>query len=315
MIKAIDLLKNKIMIAVYIAVILILIGQIVTPGFASYSSIVNILTLSSFLGIITIGQMFVILSGNEGIDLSVGTLMSFGAVLAARIINGQDGNLFLALVMVVLVGLAFGFGNGLGVTVLKIPPLIMTLAMSSVVNGIELVYTNGLPSGSSSPLLSAIGSQRTAGVPNIFWLWIIIIAVVTVLLIYLRWSTMLYGTGSNVLTAKLSGTNTKKTIAIAYAISGMTSMLTGLLYLGYTGTAYLTIGGTYLMPSITAAVIGGVSLSGGQGNYLGASMGAIVLTILTALLMSININEATRQIIFGIVLLALLLVYARKKSI
>jgi len=307
--------KNKIMVAFYIVIVLFVIGQIVTPGFASAISLVNILTLSSFLGIVTLGQMFVILSGNGGIDLSVGTLMSFGAVLAAKIIDGQDQNLPLAIFVVAVVGIGFGALSGFGVTLLNIPPLIMTLAMASVIYGVSLVYTNGLPDGSASPALMVLGQQRSLGLPNIFWLWLIIIVVVSLLLTYLRWSTKLYGVGSNALVAELSGTNKTQTLVIAYAISGMTSMLAGLLYLGYTGTAYLTLGNRYLMPSITAAVIGGVSLSGGEGNYGGAAMGAVVLTVLTALLTAININEAQREIIFGLVLVVLLLVYARKKSV
>ncbi|MCL1896945.1 MAG: ABC transporter permease, partial [Clostridiales bacterium] len=180
---------------------------------------------------------------------------------------------------------------------------------------VSLVYTNGLPDGSASPALMALGQQRSLGLPNIFWLWVVIIVVVSLLLTYLRWSTKLYGVGSNALAAELSGTNKTRTLLVAYAISGMASMLAGLLYLGYTGTAYLTLGNRYLMPSITAAVIGGVSLSGGEGNYGGTAMGAVVLTVLTALLTAININEATREIIFGLVLVVLLLVYARKKSV
>ncbi|MCL1895197.1 MAG: hypothetical protein FWG03_01475, partial [Clostridiales bacterium] len=142
MIKAERFFKNKIMVAFYIVIVLFIIGQIVTPGFATASSLVNILTLSSFLGIVSLGQMFVILSGNGGIDLSVGALMSFGAVLGAKLINGQDQNLLIAIIVVAAVGIGFGMLSGLGVTLLNIPPLIMTLAMASVIYGVSLVYTN-----------------------------------------------------------------------------------------------------------------------------------------------------------------------------
>jgi len=315
MIKAEFFYKNKILVAFYIVIALFGIGQIVTPGFGTASSLVNILSLSSFLGIVTLGQMFVILSGNGGIDLSVATLMSFGAVLAAKIMMGLDQNMPLAIIVVALVGLGFGLLSGLGVTLLNIPPLIMTLAMASVITGVSLVYTNGLPDGSAAPALMVLGQQRTLGLPNIFWLWIVIIAGVSIFLKYSRWATKLYGVGSNALAAELSGTSKNKTLIVAYALSGMVSMLAGLLYLGYTGTAYLTLGKSYLMPSITSAVIGGVSLSGGEGNYGGAAMGAVVLTVLTALLTAMNISEAQREIIFGLVLVVLLLVYARKRSV
>ena len=307
------ILKNKSTIAIYIIVGLLVIGEIVAPGFLSYSSLVNILTIGAYLGIIVVGQTFVILSGNEGIDLSVGAIMSFGVVMSSQIVDGKDENMPMAFLLIVVVGLILGAINGFGVAFLKIRPLIMTLSMASVVSGISLVYSGGMAKGNASPMLVEIGIGKSLGLPNVFFIWVIITVIVCIVLANTKWGVKLYGTGSNKLTAKLSGTKIEWSYMMAYMISGLMAMICGYIYLGYIKQPTYNLADMYLMPSITAAVIGGVSLTGGTGNYFGAALGAIVFISLQSMLFALRTGAAEREIIFGIVLLVLLTIYARRK--
>ena len=142
---------NPIVIALILAVILFAVGGIVQPGFASYGQAMNILRLAAFLGIVAAGQTLVIISGGEGIDLSVGAVITLGAILF-RIGDGQNDQALLALAIALGVGLLIGATNGLGITLLGIPPLVMTLGMTGVVQGLILVITGGRVEGGAAPL-------------------------------------------------------------------------------------------------------------------------------------------------------------------
>jgi ribose transport system permease protein len=228
--------------------------------------------------------------------------------------NGENGNIWLAALVVLAVGFGLGCVSGAGVAFFGMPPLVMTLAMGSVVQGLTLIYTGGQPKGRSAELLQVIGTGRTADIPHILIVWVVIAAIAIVLLSQTRWARLLYGIGENDLTARLSGARTRVIRTVAYGLSGAIAALAGLFLLGYTGTAYLDIGSKYVMPSIAAVVIGGVSMEGGKGKYAGVIAGAIVLTTLSSILVSLNTGEGGRQIVYGLVLLVLLGMYAKRKK-
>jgi ribose transport system permease protein len=305
--------SSKVMIAYFLIILLFIVGQIVSPGFSTFSNIMNVLNISALLGFIALAQTIVALSGDEGIDLSVGAMASLSAVMSSQMMGGLDGNLTQAVVTVIIVGFLIGCINGFGISYLKIPPLVMTLAMASVIQGISLVYTNGQPKGMASPAWKQLGTGQTSGVPNLVLLWILVAITVALFLMWTKWGHVLYGLGSNRLTTELSGVNTRIVRTVVYGSSGAIAAFGGALLLSYTGTSYLDIGSAYMLPSIIAVVIGGVSLAGGQGNYTGTVAGVILLTTLSSILITLHIGEGGRQIIFGVVLLLLLIAYARQK--
>ena len=306
--------ENRVAMAFIIAIILFLLGGIINPGFLHLNHMLNILSLSSFLGMVVLSQTLVILAGGEGIDLSVGAIISLSTVIASQIINGSDAKLLPAALVVLAVGFALGLVNGAGAAFLKIPPLVMTLAMSSVIQGIALVYTQGQPKGRASELLIAAGSGRTGPFPNILFIWIIVVIAAVLILQRTRTGKIVYGTGENDLTAELSGIKTKLVRFLIFGFSGMISAFAGLCLLGYTGTSYLDLGSTYVMPTIAAAVIGGVTLAGGNGSYLGAVAGAIVLTTLNSIMVSLKSGEGGRQIVYGAVILIVLTIYSKREK-
>ncbi|MEH7387905.1 ABC transporter permease [Bacillus sp. JJ1521] len=300
-------------IAYLLVILLFIIGHLVSPGFSSFSNIMNVLNISALLGFIALAQTLVVLSGDEGIDLSVGATASLGAVMGTQIINGFDKQIIVAVLAVLVTGFLIGCINGGGIAYFKVPPLVMTLAMASVIQGMALVYTNGQPKGMASPALKALGVGNTFGVPNLILLWIFIMIIMGIFLKQTKWGMILYGLGTNRLTTELSGVNTKVFQMMIYGASGAIAAFSGLLLISYTGTSYLDIGTTYMLPSIIAVVIGGVSLAGGLGSYNGSVAGVILLTTLSSILITLNIDEGGRQIVYGVVLLILLIIYGRNK--
>lgn len=305
---------SKTLLPFALAIVLFILGEIVSPGFGEFSHIMILLKTSSFLGIIVLAQTIVIIAGNEGIDLSVGAIASFGAVLSATIISSQDANIPLALLLTLAGGFILGLVNGFGISFFRIPPLIMTLGMASVINGLIIIYSKGFAfGGSASPLLKTVGGQASfAGIPNMVIVWMILTVIALYVLGRTKLGLGLYGIGANDATAELNGVRTKRVRALAYAVSGAISALAGVFLLGYIGLAFIDIGSDYVLPSVAAAVIGGISLAGGSGSYLGAVGGSIVLTTLTALLTTLRMGEAGKQVVFGLVLILLLAAYGRR---
>ncbi|GAK58162.1 ABC transporter, membrane spanning protein (Ribose) [Candidatus Vecturithrix granuli] len=309
-----QMVLNQSCMSVVAIFILFLFGEIIFPGFISFSHVMSVLRMSVFLGIIALGQTLVVISGNEGIDLSVGSILSLGVVISAFILQGENLRIPIVLIVVPLIGFLLGIVSGAGIAYIGIPPLIMTLAMASVIEGSSLIITKGFPTGNAPPFLEVVGSGRIFEVPYLILLWGVIIVVVSLLLKRTKWGHILYGVGANSFTAELSGINVKRFRMVIYGICGAISAFGGLLLLSYTGTPYLNLGVPYLMPSIAAVAIGGISLAGGSGTYLGAVAGCIVLTTLNSILVALQTTEAMRQIAYGALLFLLIVAYTRRKS-
>jgi ribose transport system permease protein len=222
--------------------------------------------------------------------------------------GGSDAVTPLAGLVAVAAGLAVGCVNGFGIAVLRIPPLVATLAMASVVDGGLIVFDSVLqPSHAASPVLVGIAGRSSAGVPNIVIVWALVTAAAVWILARSAWGRRLAGTGANPIVALLSGTNVTLVKIAAYALSGGIAALTGFFLTGYVGQAFLGLGNAYILTSIVVAAIGGVALTGGAAPYPGVVAAAIMMTVLVSLLTAIDIGEAGRQIVFGATLLAFLL--------
>jgi ribose transport system permease protein len=304
------------LIAFLLAIGLFFLGGILRPGFANPAQAVNIVRLAAFLGIIAAGQTLVIISGGEGIDLSVGAIVTLGAILVFRVTDKQDSMVLPALGVALLAGTAIGAINGVGITALGVPPLVMTLGMAGVVQGLILVVTQGeLIGGSASIMGTLIAKPLILGIPGIVIIWIIFGLLMWLLLERTTYGRHLFAVGVNRVTSRLSGVGVPWTVALTYTLSGMLAALGGFLVLGFTGNVFLNLGDRYLFPSIAAVVVGGTLMAGGQGSYWGTMAGALVLTLITSLLTTLQLPEAFRLMILGLILLALLSVYGRQASL
>lgn len=301
------------MIALLLAIGLFVLGGLVHPGFANYSLAINILRLAAFLGVVAAGQTLVIIGGGEGIDLSVGSVITLGAILVYQVANGSDVMVLPALIVALAVGAGIGAVNGLGITLLRIPPLVMTLGMAGVVQGLILVVTQGRLTGATAPLMVAlITSPLAFEIPGVVLIWLLLGIVMWMLLERTPYGKQLFAIGVNRTTARLSGVRVPAILVLTYALSGMLAALAGFVLLGYTQRVFLNLGADYTLPSVAAVVVGGTVLAGGQGSYLGTMAGALVLTILSSLLTTLLLPESVRQIVFGATLLLLLSFYGRQ---
>ena len=308
-----QMVRQHMIIILLTAVIIgmLIIGDLVSPGFSSFGHVKDILRTASFVGICAIGQTMVILTG--GIDLSIGALITMGQIYGCVFVNGSNANTGWAFLAVAAIGGLFGMINGSGVSVLKISPLVMTLATSSLVSGVTLISIQGAPRGVASPLLEKIGAGFCCGLPSIVWVWILLAIIV---LLFLRKTVVgrkIYHLGMNVTAAKFTGIRTETLRTLVYAMSGMLSAVTGFLLAGNTSRAFLDSGKVYTMWSITAVVIGGTAMSGGSGGYAGTAAGAIIIIMLEGILTVIKMPESGRKIANGLIVLIMIMIYYRKK--
>ncbi len=307
---------NPALIALLLAAGLFVLGGVIRPGFTTFPLLINILRLAAFLAIIAAGQTLVIISGGEGIDLSVGAVVTLGAILIFRIVDGRDALVLPALLVALAAGAAIGAINGLGITLLRIPPLVMTLAMAGVVQGLILVITQGELVGAAAPsMVNLVSAPLLFGVPGVVLLWLLLGAAMWLLLQRTAYGKQLFAIGVNRTTARLSGVHVPAIVVSTYALSGLLAALGGFVLLGYTRNVFLNLGAPYTLPSIAAVVVGGTLIAGGVGSYWGTMTGALVLTVIGSLLTTLQLPESVRQIVYGAVLLLLLSVYGRQRSL
>ncbi|HEX2525958.1 MAG TPA: ABC transporter permease [Geminicoccus sp.] len=310
------LLAEPLVLASIAILVLLAAGELLSPGFARGDQITRLLTVAAILGIAAAGQSLVVIGGREGIDLSVGALISLGALTAGNVMSGSNGAILPAVLAAGGVTFAIGIVNGLGVTALRIPPLVMTLGMMGVIQGGLVVLSRGAPSGNAAPMLmSFVNQPLLLGLPGILFVWALIAVAMWFLLRRTSFGYAVYAMGSNERAAALTGMPTSLLRTLLYGLSGLFAGLTGVCVIGYTGNSFISVGDQYVLPSIIAVVIGGVSLAGGAGNYFGVMLGAIALTLLQSVLTTLQLEFWGRQIIFGAVLLGLMLLYGRQKQL
>lgn len=296
-----------------IVLALAVVGACVNPAFLSASNVWSVLSIAAMLSIASAGQTLVILSGNQGIDLSVGTVMTFAALLVSGIAGTSDAGLLPASAAAVAMGALVGLVNGLGVQMLRLYPLVMTLGVAFAVDGLGLVYAQARAPSMPGRVIETLGVGRVAGVP-----WIVIVALVVGLAMVLmltrsRYGRMLYLVGTNVRAARAAGVPTGRILVATYVASGVLSAIAGVILFGFAGSVNLSLGAPYTMMSVAAVVIGGASLSGGKGSFVGTVLGAIIFTLLTNLLITLGFSSALRYIASGLVLYAVLLATSREQ--
>lgn len=310
------ILTDPLVLATLSILFLLGAGELLSPGFARGDQIIRLLVVSAILGMVAAGQSLVVIGGREGIDLSVGALISLGAVLAGNAMSGSDGGILPAILVAGGVTFVIGLVNGLGVTLLRIPPLVMTLGMTGVVQGGLIVLSRGIPSGNAAPsLMGFVNRPLIFGLPGVLFLWALLGLGMWFLLRRTQLGYAIYAMGSNERAAVLTGLPVKLIRTLLYGLSGLLAGITGVVVIGYTGNSFVSVGDQYVLPSVIAVVIGGISLAGGSGNYFGVMLGAIALTLLQSVLTTLQLEFWGRQLIFGGVLLLLMLLYGRTKQL
>ncbi len=294
-------------------VALLLLGSLYSENFLSPEYLLQQLKVASFLGIIATGMMLVILLGQ--IDLSVPWVVTTGAMMACAAASYGTIGVVLSVPFGVLCGIGLGLLNGFGVAYLRIPSMIITLATNAVAQGLMVVYSGGFsPRDFASPPMRYLATGFTIpAVPNAVIVWAVVAAATIFLLSRTSFGRAVYGIGNRERAAYLSGVNTRRVVLVAFAISGGLAAFGGVLLAGYASKAAQSMGDAYLLPSIAAVVLGGTSILGGRGSYLGTVAGVILITLLQSILSVMQMQEFGRQIIYGAVIIVMLLLYGRER--
>jgi ribose transport system permease protein len=306
--------------ALLLAIVLFLLSGLLPNGFGNDVGVAiaqgtNIVRLAVFLGIIAAGQTLVIISGSEGIDLSAGSVVTLTAILTYVLVSGNDTMVLPALLVSLAVGALIGLINGSGITFLKISPFVMTLGMAGVVTGAIIVINHGNVSGKVAPIMTRLIARPWFGnVPGAILIWLIFGVLMWLLLERTTFGKQLFAIGVNRITSRLSGVNVTRMNIAVYTLAGALAGFGGFLVVGNTGVVFINLGQPFLFPSIAAVAVGGTLLSGGKGSYWGTMAGAIVLTLITSLLTTMQMDESVRRMVLGAILLLLISIYGRQRG-
>src|SRR5687767_7502726 len=295
-------------------VLLLFLGSLYSTSFLSPDYLLQQLKVASFLGVIATGMMIVILLGQ--IDLSVPWVVAVGGMMAAAATAyGGLGEAF-AIPFGVLCGVALGLVNGIGVAYLRIPSMIITLATNAVAQGLMVVHTGGFsPQDSASAAMRFIATGETVlGLPNALIVWALIGGGAVLLLNRTVFGRYIYAIGNRERAAYLSGVDTRAVVMAAFALSGGLAAFGGVLLAGYASKAAQAMGDAYLLPAVAAVVLGGASILGGRGSYPGTVAGVLLITLLQSILSVMQMPEAGRQVIYGVVIVGMLLLYGRESA-
>jgi len=296
------LARNRLIVLAYVGMLVLLaVTTFFSPGFLSESNLRSSVVLAAFIGIVALGQTFVIIGG--GIDLSVPWVLNCAAILMAIFCGGQDLPLVWAGPLLLAAGALIGLVNGVGVALFGVPAIIMTLATNVILQGLIVIYTGGLPTPQAPEMIRYLAVGRIGPVPVIGILWAVLAIVASLLLSKTAFGRYVYAVGSSATVAAFSGVPAARTTIVTYMLSGTTAALAGMLLTGYSGQAYLGMGDPYLFTSIAAVAIGGASILGGSGHYLGTIAGALVLTVLAGLLPALGLSTGALMVVYGVVIL------------
>jgi ribose transport system permease protein len=309
--------------------VILFIGALAEPAFLSPDYLLQQLHVASFLGVSATGVMLVILLGH--IDLSIPWTIAVGGMMAtgaAGILGPELGATF-AIPFGILCGAAIGVINGLGVAYLRAPAMIFTLGMNAVAQGLMVYHTGGFaPQDRATEFMRELTvGHLVPGVPNPLLIWIVLGGATMFMLNRTTLGRQIYAIGNQERAVFLSGVDTRRVIVICFVISGACAAFTGVLLAGWANRSYQAMGDPYLLPTIAAIILGGTNVLGGRGKYTGTVAGVILITILQSMLsvvqpqryfvqLGLDIPADTfRQVVFGAVIIAMLLLYGRQKAL
>jgi ribose transport system permease protein len=295
-------------------VLLLVAGGVIMPNFLTPGYLLQQLQIASFLGVIAAGATLIILIGH--IDLSVPAGITAIAIVTTTVAGSQDPLVAsMAIPVGLLAGAAIGLVNGVGVAILRLPSMVWTLAINSMLIGSIVFFTGGFkPRGVAPPLSISLSLERSFGIPNAFLFWLVVMAAMFYLLRRTVYGKYLIAIGNSEKAVYLSGVRVRLVTTLTFIVAGVFTAIGAILLSGYANQAYQGMGDPYMLPVITAVVIGGTSIMGGQGGYGGTIAGAIFITLLSSILSVLQMPEAFRQIVFGAIILAMLLIRGYKRS-
>jgi ribose transport system permease protein len=302
-------------------IVLFVVFSLASPNFFKFDNIVGILLATAVNGVLALGVTFVIISG--GIDLSVGTVMTFSAVIAGVVITFWGLPVPLGILAGLLAGGSAGLVNGLVISKMKVPPFIATLGMlyatkglSLVISGLKPIYFNDTPIFREIAMGSVLGAAIPGfAIPNAVLILFGAAIVAGLMLAKTVLGRYTFAIGSNEEATRLSGVNVDLWKTGVYTVCGIFSGLAGILIAARLNSAQPSLGSGYELDAIAAAVIGGTSLSGGEGTILGTIIGAFIISTLTNGLRILSVPQEWQMVVTGgIVVLAVYMDILRRRQ-
>jgi len=285
-----------------VLVILIVFFSIMAENFLSFTNFMNILRQVSFIGISALGMTIVIITG--GIDLTMGSSVSVISVGLALLMVNTD----IPVVFIVLIGLIMGVGigavNGVVITKFKVPPLIATLALMLSIRGVSYILTRGMPVSGFPKSFAVIGKGYVFGIPVPVIIMVVVFVFGWILLNKTRFGRYVYAIGGNREATRLSGVDVHKNLILSYIICGVLGSISAIVILSRLGSGMSSTAGNFAFDVLTAVVLGGVSISGGEGRLEGVIFGVLVMGVLSNGMVLMNVYEYYQMVIKGLVLLA-----------
>lgn len=303
-----------------VLVVLVVAFANMTEGLSlSMSNIRNVLLQSSMRGIVSIGQLFVILTA--GIDLSVGALAGLCAVLGAslltegpRSIVGSPVSLATAIAVMLSVGIGIGVFNGFSVSRIRMPALIVTLAVWQMANGGVFQLTQGVEISGLPNSMAFFGQESILGVPVPTIIFVVTAAAAYFVLHHTTFGHSVYAVGGNPVTAWLSGINVRNIVFMVYVISGFLAALTGLVLVSRNMSGGMWTATGLEIDCIAAVVVGGVSLGGGKGTLVGTILGVMIIGVMNNGMNLIGVAVTLQRVLRGVVIFSAVAVdYLRRR--
>jgi ribose transport system permease protein len=286
-------------------VIFLLIGfvvlmALVKPSFLAWSNIQNILTDVSIYGVVACGMTILIICGE--FDLSVSSQYMWAQILFVTLLNAT-GNLFVSVILTLCSGLVLGFINGVIVTRFRINSFITTLGTMTMIRGLCLVFTDGKMVSTQNPLIKAIGTADFLGLSSFFFVYLVVLVVISVVLAYTNFGRRIYATGGSIEVARLAGINTSFQKTAAFSIMGVLCGIAGILLVAQLRAGSTQYGTDLALTCVAATVIGGTRLSGGAGNALRTALGMLLIVVLYKALIYLGLQAYYQNLVKGIVLI------------
>jgi len=288
-----------------IAILLVIIISFFYRGFGGLSHISVLMSDLAILGLLVIGQTFVVLTG--GIDMSVPYMMCSSAVVMNYGVNAKGWSVAAAFAIVFIGSLLIGAVSGFGIAYLKVHPMIMTYGMNSILMGALLSWTDGTAGGFTPQGLISFSKAKIGFIPVITIVFVVGMVVLMLILKRSSYGKKLYAVGNCKRAAYFSGVNVRITVLVAYCISAVCAAAGGIIMIGRVGQSYLGMGDSYMFITLAAVAIGGVSMNGGKGHVIGAASGALIITIVLSALTVLKVSLGMQQLLYGVVLLAALI--------
>ena len=302
--------RNAPVLLVYsLLLLMVIVASVAGERFLTSRNLFNVLRQAAFLGTATLGQMLVILAG--GIDLSVGSLAKLSLLIAAILMDGKAENTWLAVLVTLLLGAAVGTLHAGLITQLKVAPFIVTLGTYSILRGVALAIAT-TPVGRAAPGVLALYDQRAGPVPVLVIGFGLLLIGASIMLRRTRFGRYIYAVGGSETAAILSGLPVRRVKFGVYILCSMLAALTGLLYLSRMGIGDPVVGDGLELQTITAVILGGVSLAGGRGTVIGMVGGVLLLGLTSNLLVMLNVNQWIQGLVEGVIIVGAVALYKQK---